>query len=136
MKIKQKFPLPFFIAIFFFLPLIFQSVNSSPSPSKEKVESLRQVIKETESLYNQAVIAYEEGKIDLAENLYKRALKKLARSNLDAVLNYQLKEEYDNLFGKLDVLLDEMERNSQSILDVSKEELKGTENLEAEEIKR
>ncbi len=136
MKIKQKIPLSFFTAIFFFLPLIFQSVNSSPSPIQEKVESLRQVIKETENLYNQAVIAYEEGKIDLAENLYKRALKKLAKSNLDAVLNYQLKEEYDNLFGKLDVLLDEMERNSKSILDVSKEELKGTENLEAEEIKR
>jgi len=46
-----------------------------------------------------------------------------------------LKEEYDNLFGKMDVLLEEMERNSESILDVSKEELKGTENLEAEEIK-
>lgn len=135
MKIKQKFSLSFFIAIFFLLPLIFQSVNSSPSPIQEKIESLRQVIKETENLYNQAVIAYEEGKIDLAENLYKRALKKLAKSNLDAVLNYQLKEEYDNLFGKLDVLLDEMERNSKSILDVSKEELKGTENLEAEKIK-
>ncbi|MBA7466182.1 hypothetical protein ES705_02046 [subsurface metagenome] len=134
-KIKQKVSFSIFIAIFFFLPLIFQSVNSSPSPIQEKIESLRQVIKETENLYNQAVIAYEEGKIDLAENLYKRALKKLAKSNLDAVLNYQLKEEYDNLFGKLDVLLDEMERNSQSILDVSKEELKGTENLEAEEIK-
>ena len=136
MKIKQKFSLSFFIAIFSLLPLIFQYVNSSPSPIQEKIEALRQVIKETENLYNQAVIAYEEGKIDLAENLYKRALKKLAKSNLDAVLNYQLKEEYDNLFGKLDVLLDEMERNSQSILDVSKEELKGTENLEAEEIKR
>jgi len=135
MKIKQKFSLSFFITIFFFLPLIFQSVNSSPSPIQEKIEALRQVIKETENLYNQAVIAYEEGKIDLAENLYKRALKKLAKSNLDAVLNYQLKEEYDNLFGKLDVLLEEMERNSKSILDVSKEELKGTENLEAEEIK-
>jgi len=135
MKIKQKFSLSFFIAIFFLLPLIFQSVNSSPSPIQEKIESLRQVIKGTENLYNQAVIAYEEGKIDLAENLYKRALKKLAKANLDAVLNYQLKEEYDNLFGKLDVLLDEMERNSKSILDVSKEELKGTENLEAEEIK-
>ena len=136
MKIKQKFFLSFFIAIFSLLPLIFQYVNSSPSPIQEKIEALRRVIKETENFYNQAVIAYEEGKIDLAENLYKRALKKLAKSNLDAVLNYQLKEEYDNLFGKLDVLLDEMERNSQSILDVSKEELKGTENLEAEEIKR
>ncbi len=135
MKIKQKFSLSFFITIFFFLPLIFQSVNSSPSPIQEKIESLRQVIKGTENLYNQAVIAYEEGKIDLAENLYKRALKKLAKANLDAVLNYQLKEEYDNLFGKLDVLLDEMEKNSKSILDVSKEELKGTENLEAEKIK-
>ncbi|HUW22692.1 MAG TPA: transglycosylase SLT domain-containing protein [bacterium] len=135
MKIKQKFSLSFFITIFFFLPLIFQSVNSSPSPIQEKIESLRQVIKETENLYNQAVIAYEEGKIDLAENLYKRALKKLAKANLDAVLNYQLKEEYDNLFGKMDVLLEEMERNSKSILDVSKEELKGTENLEAEKIK-
>ncbi len=134
-KIKQKFISSLFIAIFFFLPLIFQSVNSSPSPIQEKIESLKQVIKEVENLYNQAVIAYEEGNIDLAENLYKRALKKLAKSNLDAVLNYQLKEEYDNLFGKLDVLLEEMERNSQSILDVSKEELKGTENLEAEEIK-
>jgi len=135
MKIKQKIPLSFFIATFSLLPLIFQHVNSSPSPIKEKVESLRQVIKETENLYNQAVIAYEEGDVNLAENLYKRALKKLAKSNLNATLNYQLKEEYDNLFGKLDVLLDEMERNYKSILDVSKEELKGTENLEAEEIK-
>lgn len=135
MKIKQKFFPSIFIAIFSFLPLIFQSVNSSPSPIKEKVESLRQVIKETENLYNQAVIAYEEGDVNLAENLYKRALKKLAKSNLNATLNYQLKEEYDNLFGKLDVLLDEMERNYKSILDVSKEELKGTENLEAEKIK-
>ena len=134
-KIKQKFISALFIAIFFFLPLIFQSVNSSPSPIQEKVESLKQVIKEVESLYNQAVMAYEEGNINLAENLYKRALKKLAKSNLDAVLNYQLKEEYDNLFGKLDVLLEEMERNSKSILDVSKEELKRTENLEAEKIK-
>ena len=134
-KIKQKFISALFIAIFFFLPLIFQSVNSSPSPIQEKVESLKQVIKEVENLYNQAVMAYEEGNINLAENLYKRALKKLAKSNLDAVLNYQLKEEYDNLFGKLDVLLEEMERNSKSILDVSKEELKRTENLEAEKIK-
>ncbi|MCJ7645936.1 transglycosylase SLT domain-containing protein, partial [bacterium] len=105
----------------------------------EKVESLKQVIKETENLYNQAVIAYEEGNVDLAENLYKAALKKLAKSNLDAAINYQLKEEYDNLFGKLDVLLEEMEISSKSILDVSKEELKETENLEAvetEEIKR
>jgi len=136
MKIKQKIPLSFFIATFSLLPLIFQHVNSSPSPIKEKVESLRQVIKETENLYNQAVIAYEEGDVNLAENLYKRALKKLAKSNLNATLNYQLKEEYDNLFGKLDVLLDEMERNYKSILDVSKEELKGTENLEAEESNR
>ncbi|NIM03880.1 transglycosylase SLT domain-containing protein, partial [bacterium] len=101
----------------------------------EKIESLRRVVKEVENLYNQAVIAYEEGNTVLAENLYERALKKLAKSNLDAVLNYQLKEEYDNLFGKLDVLLEEMERNSKSILDVSKEELKGTENSQAEEIK-
>lgn len=135
MKIKQKFPLSFFIAIFFLLPLIFQYVNSSPSPIQEKVESLRQVIKETENLYNQAVIAYEEGNINLAENLYRRAFKKLAKSDMDAVMNYQLKEEYDNLFGKMDVLLEEMERNSKSILDVSKEELKEAENLEEEEIK-
>jgi len=134
-KIKHRFISSLFIAIFVFLPLIFQSVNSSPSPMQEKIESLRQVVKETENLYNQAVIAYEEGDINLAENFYKRALKKLAKSNMDAVLNYQLKEEYDNLFGKLDVLLEEMERNSKSILDVSKEELKGTENLEAGEIK-
>jgi len=135
MKIKQKIPLSFFIAIFFFLPLIFQSVNSSPSPIQEKVESLKQIIKEVENLYNQAVIAYEEGKIDLAENLYRQAFKKLAKSDMDAVMNYQLKEEYDNLFGKMDVLLEEMERNSKSILDVSKEELKEAENLEEEEIK-
>jgi len=135
MKIKQKFPLSFFIAIFFLLPLIFQSVNSSPSPIQEKIEALRQVIKETENFYNQAVIAYEEGKIDLAENLYRQAFKKLAKSDMDAVMNYQLKEEYDNLFGKMDVLLEEMERNSKSILDVSKEELKEAENLEEEEIK-
>ena len=134
-KIKQKFIISLFIIIFFFLPLIVQSVNSSPSPSQEKIESLKQVIKEVENLYNQAVIAYEEGNINLAENLYRRAFKKLAKSDMDAVMNYQLKEEYDNLFGKMDVLLEEMERNSESILDVSKEELKGTENLEAEEIK-
>ena len=134
-KIKQKFISSLFIIIFFLLPLIFQSVNSSPSPSQEKIESLKQVIKEVENLYNQAVIAYEEGNINLAENLYERAFKKLAKSDIDAVMNYQLKEEYDNLFGKMDVLLEEMERNSESILDVSKEELKGTENLEAEEIK-
>ncbi|MFB0525871.1 MAG: transglycosylase SLT domain-containing protein [bacterium] len=134
-KIKQKFISSLFITIFFLLPLIFQSVNSSPSPSQEKIESLKQVIKEVENLYNQAVIAYEEGNINLAENLYKRAFKKLAKSDMDAVMNYQLKEEYDNLFGKMDVLLEEMERNSKSILDVSKEELKGTENLGAEEIK-
>ena len=134
-KIKQKFISSLFIIIFFLLPLIFQSVNSSPSPSQEKIESLKQVIKEVENLYNQAVIAYEEGNINLAENLYERAFKKLAKSDMDAVMNYQLKEEYDNLFGKMDVLLEEMERNSKSILDVSKEELKGTENLKAEEIK-
>ena len=134
-RIKQKFMSALFISIFLSLPLFFQSVSSSPSPMQEKIESLKQVIKEAEKFYNQAVIAYEEGNIDLAENLYERALKKLAKSNLDAVMNYQLKEEYDNLFGKLDVLLEEMERNSESILDVSKEELKGTENLEAEEIK-
>ncbi len=134
-KIKQKFISSLFIIIFFLLPLIFQSVNSSPSPSQEKIESLKQVIKEVENLYNQAVIAYEEGNINLAENLYERAFKKLSRSGMDAVMNYQLKEEYDNLFGKMDVLLEEMERNSETILDVSKEELKGTENLEAEEIK-
>ncbi|MFB0527819.1 MAG: transglycosylase SLT domain-containing protein [bacterium] len=134
-KIKQKFISSLFISILFLLPLIFQSVNSSASPSQEKIESLKQVIKEVENLYNQAVIAYEEGNINLAENLYKRAFKKLAKSDMDAVMNYQLKEEYDNLFGKIDVFLEEMERNSKSILDVSKEELKGTENLEAEEIK-
>lgn len=134
-KIKQKFISSLFIIIFFLLPLIFQSVNSSPSPSQGKIESLKQVIKEVENLYNQAVIAYEEGNINLAENLYERAFKKLSRSGMDAVMNYQLKEEYDNLFGKMDVLLEEMERNSETILDVSKEELKGTENLEAEEIK-
>ena len=134
-KIKQKFISSLFIIIFFLLPLIFQSVSSSPSPSQERIESLKQVIKEVENLYNQAVIAYEEGNINLAENLYERAFKKLSRSGMDAVMNYQLKEEYDNLFGKMDVLLEEMERNSESILDVSKEELKGTENLKAEEIK-
>ncbi len=134
-KISHRFIPSLFMAMFVFLPLIFQSVNSSPSPMHEKIESLRRVVKEVENLYNQAVIAYEEGNTVLAENLYERALKKLAKSNLDAVLNYQLKEEYDNLFGKLDVLLEEMERNSKSILDVSKEELKGTENSQAEEIK-
>jgi len=134
-KMKQKFISLLFIIIFFLLPLIFQSVNSSPSPGQEKIESLKQIIKEVENLYNQAVIAYEEGNINLAENLYRRAFKKLSRSDMDAVMNYQLKEEYDNLFGKMDVLLEEMERNSESILDVSKEELKGAENLEAEEIK-
>jgi membrane-bound lytic murein transglycosylase D len=134
-KIKQKFILSLFIIIFSLFPLIFQSVNSSPSPSQEKIESLKQVIKDVENLYNQAVIAYEEGNINLAENLYERAFKKLAKSDMDAVMNYQLKEEYDNLFGKMDVLLEEMEINSKSILDVSKEELKGTENLKAEKIK-
>jgi len=134
-KIKQKFISSIFIIIFFLLPLIFQSVNSSPSPSQGKIESLKQVIKEVENLYNQAVIAYEEGNINLAENLYGRAFKKLAKSDMDAVMNYQLKEEYDNLFGKMDVLLEEMERNSKSILDVSKEELKEAENLEEEKIK-
>ncbi len=134
-KIKQKFKSALFMTIFLSLPLFFQSVSSSPSPMQEKIESLKQVIKEAENFYNQAVIAYEEGNVNLAENLYERALKRLAKSNLDAVMNYQLKEEYDNLFGKLDVLLEEMDRNSRSILDVSKEELKRTENLEAEEIK-
>ena len=133
-RIKEIFLLSISITIFSFPPLSSQSVNIFSSTTGEKVESLKQIIKEAENLYNGAVIAYEEGNIDLADNLYKRALKELARSNLDAVLNYQLKEEYDNLFGKLDVLLEEMERNSKSILDVSKEELKGTENLEAEKM--
>lgn len=134
-RIKQILLLSTLMITFLFLPLITQSVKSSPSPIKEEVESLKQTIKETENLYNQAVIAYEEGNVALAENLYHQALKKLAKSNLDAVLNYQLKEEYDNLFGKLDVLLEEMERNSESILEVSKEELKETENLGPEQIK-
>ena len=133
--IKKAFLISILLGIFSFLPLLAQSINSSSSPLKEEVESLKQTIKETENLYNRAVIAYEEGNVPLAENLYKRALKKLAGSNLDAVLNYQLKEEYDNLFGKLDVLLEEMERNSKTILDVSKEELKETANSGAEEIK-
>ncbi|MFQ5867811.1 MAG: transglycosylase SLT domain-containing protein [bacterium] len=134
-RIKEILLLSIFITIFSFPPLSSQSVNIFSSTTGEKVESLKQIIKEAENLYNRAVIAYEEGNIDLAENLYKRALKELARSNLDAVLNYQLKEEYDNLFGKLDVLLEEMERNSKSILDVSKEELKRTENLEGDKLK-
>jgi len=134
-RIKQIFLLCILINTFVFLPLITRSVKSSPAPVKEEVESLKQTIKETENLYNQAVIAYEEGNVALAENLYRQALKKLAKSNLDAVLNYQLKEEYDNLFGKLDVLLEEMERNSESILEVSKEELKETGNLDSEQIK-
>jgi len=139
--IQTKTRNAFFLSICLFTicpsTLISQTANipSSTSTETEKVESLKLVIKETENLYNRAVIAYEEGNIDLAENLYQRAFKKLAKSNLNAALNYQLKEEYDNLFGKLDVLLEEMERNSKSILDVSKEELKETENLEAEEIK-
>jgi len=137
-RIRKAFLLSVFLLSFY--PSILNSQPASiPSPTNmEKVESLKQVIKEVENLYNKAVIAYEEGNIDLAENLYEDALKKLAKSNLDAVMNYQLKEEYDNLFGKLDVLLEEMERNSKSILDVSEEELKETENLEpakTEEIK-
>jgi len=134
-RTKQVLLISILITIFSFLPLIAQSVNSSSSPIEQGAESLKQAIKDTENLYNQAVLAYEEGNIALAENLYLRALKKLAKSNLDAALNYQLKEEYDNLFGKLDVLLEEMERNSESILDVSKEELKETENLGPEQIK-
>jgi len=134
-RTKQAFLLSIFIVIFSFRTSISQTVNISSSASTGKVESLKQTIKDVENLYNQAVMAYEEGNIDLAENLYKAALKKLVKSNLDAALNYQLKEEYDNLFGKLDVLLEEMEGNSKSILDVSKEELKETKNLEAEEIK-
>ena len=134
-RIKQILLLSISLVIFSSPLSLSQSTNMSSSIVRERVESLKQVVREAENLYNQAVMAYEEGNIEQAENLYKRALRKLAKSNLDAVLNYQLKEEYDNLFGKLDVLLEEMERNSKSILDVSKEELKETENLEAEEIK-
>jgi len=125
----------FFILIFVFSPslVISQLPDIPPTSLTEKGESLKQAIKEAENLYNQAVIAYEEGNISLAENLYKGALKKLARSDLDAGLNYQLKEEYDNLFGRLDVLLEEIEAGSKSILDVSREELKKTENLGAAE---
>jgi len=134
-NIRTRIRNTFFLSICLFTLcpsiLISQPADMSSSTSTERVESLRQVIKEAENLYNQAVIAYEEGNINLAENLYKAALKKLAKSNLDAATNYQLKEEYDNLFGKLDVLLEEMETSSKSILDVSKEELKETENLEA-----
>jgi len=142
-NIRTKTRNAFFLSICLFTlcPSLLDSqpANILSPTNMEKVESLKQVIKETENFYNQAVIAYEEGNIDLAENLYKAALKKLAKSNLDAAMNYQLKEEYDNLFAKLDVLLEEMEISSKSILDVSKEELKETENLEAvetEEIKR
>jgi len=138
---KNKYPAPkkiflssIFAFILSFLLLIPSSVICSPSPDKERIEILKRLIKEAESLYNQAVIAYEEGDIQQAETLYRKALTKLAKSDLDATFNYQLKDEYDNLFGKLDVLLEEMERNSGSILDVSKEELKGTENLKTEKV--
>jgi len=131
---KKIFLLSIFAFILSFLLLIPSSVTCSPSPDKERIEILKRLIKEAESLYNQAVIAYEDGDIQGAETLYRKALTKLAKSDLDATFNYQLKDEYDNLFGKLDVLLEEMERNSGSILDVSKEELKGTENLGTEKV--
>jgi membrane-bound lytic murein transglycosylase D len=134
-RIKRAFLLSILIATLSFRTSVSQPADIPSSTSTVKVESLKQLIKEAESLYNQAVIAYEEGNIPLAENLYKSALKKLAESDLDATLNYQLKEEYDNLFTKLDVLLDELERNSHSILEASKEELKETVNLESEEVK-
>jgi len=131
---KKIFLFSIFAFILSFLLLIPSSVSSSPSPDKERIEILKRLIKEAESLYNQAVIAYEEGDIPQAETLYRKALTKLAKSDLDATFNYQLKDEYDNLFGKLDVLLEEMEKSSGSILDVSKEELKGTETLETEKV--
>jgi len=131
-KLIKIFFLSICLSICYTSPASSQTIFLSSSTVRGKAELLKQTIKDAENLYNQAVMAYEEGNIELAENFYRKALKKLARANLDASVNYQLKEEYDNLFGKLDVVLEEIQGSSQSILDVTTEELKETENLEKE----
>lgn len=88
----------------FFAVNLYPQINlSTETYSYDEKNALKQAktVKEAEQLYRKAVQYYEYGNIPRAEEAYSDAMHKLYSVTLDARINYQLRNEFEMLFGKL-----------------------------------
>ncbi len=99
-------------------------------PDGQKIESFKKIIVKAEDFYNKAVVSYEKGDSEKAEKYYIKAMQKLYQAKLGADENYKLKEEFDNLFARMDGILQEMNGTATASLEVTDEELKKIKEVE------
>ena len=121
-KISKYTGLKIFIFMVFLCGCM--AVSVSAQQPGQRVENSKKAIVKAEDFYNKAVLSYEKGEIEQAEKYYVKAMQQLSLANIDADINYKLKEEFDNLFTKIDIIFQAINGAPQTPLDVAEEDLK------------
>ncbi len=94
------------VIIFIKILLFFGFIAIPSVECQEKVDSLKQTIKEAEELFKKSMEIYEKGDIKKSEKIYRKALQKLSSIGPEECVSYQIKEEFDTLFCRLNKLFE------------------------------